>query len=84
MWERHKEFCEFVKREKKKMTDEELEKIPLLPCPSCDSTKTSVRKANQRWWLVGCADCFNKIMCERSFVEQAATKFNEYARRCGK
>jgi ssDNA-binding Zn-finger/Zn-ribbon topoisomerase 1 len=66
------------------MTDEELEKIPLLPCPSCDSTMTSVRRATQRWWLVGCIDCFNKIQCERQYVEQAAAKFNDYARRVNK
>jgi hypothetical protein len=66
------------------MTDEELEKIPLPPCPSCDSTMTSVRRATQRWWLVGCIDCFNKIQCERQYVEQAAAKFNEYARRVNK
>jgi ssDNA-binding Zn-finger/Zn-ribbon topoisomerase 1 len=66
------------------MTDEELEKIPLLPCPSCDSTMTSVRRATQRWWLVGCVDCFKKIQCERQYVEQAAAKFNDYARRVNK
>lgn len=66
------------------MTDEELEKIPLPPCPSCDSTLTGVRRASQRWWIVGCYDCFNKTMCEREFVERAAEKFTEYARKCGK
>lgn len=66
------------------MTDEELEKIPLLPCPSCNSTFTGVRRASERWWLVGCYDCFNKIQCEREFVEEVAEKFNDYARKCGK
>lgn len=66
------------------MTDEELEKIKLLPCPSCDSTMTSVRRASNEWWLVGCMDCFNKRQCTREYVEEAARQFNDYARRCGK
>ena len=66
------------------MSDEELEAIKLPPCPSCDSTLTGVRRASQRWWIVGCYDCFNKIQCEREFVEKAAAKFIDYARRCGK
>jgi hypothetical protein len=66
------------------MTDEELENIKLPPCPSCDSTLTGVRRASQRWWIVGCYDCFNKTMCEREFVERAAAKFIDYARKCGK
>ena len=65
------------------LTDDELEKIALPPCPSCDSNFTGVRRASQRWWIVGCYDCFNKIQCEREFVERAAEKFNEYARKCG-
>jgi ssDNA-binding Zn-finger/Zn-ribbon topoisomerase 1 len=63
------------------VTDEELEAIKLEQCPSCNSKMTSVRRATRRWWLVGCVDCFNKIMCEKQFVERAAAKFNEYARR---
>jgi len=66
------------------MTDEELENIKLPPCPSCDSTLTGVRRASQRWWIVGCYDCFNKTQCEREFVEKAAAKFIDYARRCRK
>jgi ssDNA-binding Zn-finger/Zn-ribbon topoisomerase 1 len=66
------------------MTDEELESIKLEKCPSCGSRMTSVRKATARWWFVGCIDCFNKIQCERTFVERAAEKFNEYARRINK
>jgi hypothetical protein len=66
------------------MTDEELENIKLLPCPSCDSTMTSVRRVSDEWWYVGCVDCFNKIQCERQYVEQAAAKFNDYARRVNK
>lgn len=66
------------------VTDEELEAIPLLDCPSCDSRNTSVRRASQEWWLVGCLDCWNKRQCQRQFVEEVARKFNEYARRCGK
>lgn len=64
------------------MSDEELEAIKLEQCPSCNSTLTGVRRASMRWWLVGCYDCFNKIQCEREFVERAAEKFNEYARKC--
>ncbi len=66
------------------MTDEELEAIPLLDCPSCDSHNTSVRKATKEWWFVGCLDCFNKRQCAREYVEEVARKFNEYARKCGK
>jgi hypothetical protein len=66
------------------MTDEELENIKLEKCPSCDSRMTSVRKVTSRWWLVGCIDCFNKIQCERQYVESAAEKFNAYARRVNK
>lgn len=66
------------------MTDEELEAIELLPCPSCDSIMTSVRRASNEWWLVGCMDCFNKTQCQRQFVEEAAERWNRYARRCGK
>lgn len=62
-------------------SDEELEAIKLEHCPSCGSRMTSVRHVSQRWWYVGCVDCFNKIMCEREFVERAAEKFNDYARR---
>lgn len=46
------------------MTDEELESIPLLDCPSCDSHNTSVRRASQEWWLIGCLDCFNEYAKE--------------------
>lgn len=66
------------------MTDEELESIKLEKCPSCGSSLTGVRKGSQRWWLVGCYDCFNKTQCEREFVERAAEKFNAYARRINK
>lgn len=66
------------------MTDEELEAIPLLDCPSCDSHNTSVRKATKEWWFVGCLDCSNKRQCTREYVEEVARKFNEYARKCGK
>ena len=62
-------------------SDEDLENIKLEDCPSCGSRMTSVRRATQRWWLVGCVDCFNKIQCEKQFVERAAAKFNDYARR---
>ena len=66
------------------MTDEELENIKLLPCPSCDSTMTSVRRVSDEWWYVGCVDCFNKTQCQREFVEGLAERWNKYARKCGK
>ncbi len=50
------------------MTDEELEALPLLDCPSCDSHNTSVRRASNDWWLVGCLDCWNKKQCTREYV----------------
>ena len=66
------------------MTDEELEAIPLLDCPSCDSHNTSVRRGGQEWWLVGCMDCFNKRQCTREYVLETVEFWNNYARRCGK
>lgn len=66
------------------MTDEELEAIELLDCPSCDSHNTSVRHVSQEWWYVGCMDCFNKRQCQREYVIEEAERFNNYARRCGK
>ena len=66
------------------MTDEELEALPLLDCPSCDSHNTSVRRASNDWWLVGCLDCWNKKQCTREYVAEQVERWNSYARRCGK
>jgi hypothetical protein len=68
----------------KELTDEELEAIPLLDCPSCDSHNTSVRRGSQEWWLVGCMDCWNKRQCTREYVLETVEFWNRYARRCGK
>ena len=56
------------------LTDAELEAIKLLDCPSCDSHNTSVRRASNEWWLVGCLDCFNKRQCQREYVIEEAEK----------
>ena len=66
------------------MTDEELESIPLLDCPSCDSHNTDVRRASNGWYYVGCMDCFNKRMCEEAYIGECVEQFNTYARKCGK
>jgi hypothetical protein len=66
------------------VTDEELEALPLLDCPSCDSRNTSVRRVSNDWWIVGCLDCWNKRMCTREFVVGQVEWWNSYARRCGK
>jgi transcription elongation factor Elf1 len=66
------------------VTDEELEAIPLLDCPSCDSHNTSVRRASNEWWYVGCMDCRNKRECQREYVLETVEFWNSYARKCGK
>lgn len=66
------------------MTDEELARYELLDCPSCDSHNTSVRVARDKWYFVGCMDCFNKTQCTEEYIPYLVERWNNYARRCGK
>lgn len=67
------------------MTDEELARYEIIkPCPSCGSNMVNVRQANNRWYYVGCMDCFNKTLCEEKYIDYAVERWNNYARRCGK
>ena len=65
----------------KELTDEELEAIPLLDCPSCDSHNTSVRKASNKWWYIGCMDCDNKRMCDKKYLPETIDAWTKYALR---
>ena len=64
------------------LTEEELAKYELLPCPSCKSKNTNVRRAKHDEYYVGCQDCECKRICDGKNLNYTVERWNEYARRC--
>ena len=65
------------------MTDEELEKIQLPRCWQCDSKLTSVRRAKDGWYYVGCIDCGNKRICDEKYLQYTIEFWRSLAEKFG-
>lgn len=65
------------------MTDEELEKISLPQCWQCKSHMTSVRRAGDGWFYVGCIDCGNKRECDEKYLQYTIDFWCRLAKKFG-